>query len=251
MKVMRHLTYSNVMATVAVFLALGGGAYAAIKLPRNSVGAPQLRADAVTSKKVKNGSLLPADFAAGTLPKAVPTFVGVPGAQGAAGPKGDTGAPGPPGEPGAPAAPGSRVMTGLMSAITNPISIAGVCTHIGTIGIVPPSGQQQGAVHLEATLKVNLRHINGTADEIRFFITPDGDLCGDETYALATWRLPAALPEDVAYKSTISVRWIHVRNTDWPSGTNYYVSAVMVSGQDSADVVLGGVGSAVFVPYLG
>src|SRR5688572_24271013 len=31
-----HLSYANVMATVAVFLALGGGAYA-LSLPRNSV----------------------------------------------------------------------------------------------------------------------------------------------------------------------------------------------------------------------
>lgn len=33
------LTYANVMATIAVFIALGGASYAAIKLPKNSVGA--------------------------------------------------------------------------------------------------------------------------------------------------------------------------------------------------------------------
>jgi len=32
-----HLTYANVMATLAVFLVLGGGAYAAFQLPKNSV----------------------------------------------------------------------------------------------------------------------------------------------------------------------------------------------------------------------
>jgi hypothetical protein len=32
-----RLTYANVMATIAVFIALGGGAYAAFSLPRNSV----------------------------------------------------------------------------------------------------------------------------------------------------------------------------------------------------------------------
>jgi hypothetical protein len=46
------LTYSNVMATVAVFIALGGASYAAIKLPKNSVGAKQLRKGAVTPKKL-------------------------------------------------------------------------------------------------------------------------------------------------------------------------------------------------------
>jgi hypothetical protein len=32
------LTYANVVATLALFLALGPGADAAIKLPKNSVG---------------------------------------------------------------------------------------------------------------------------------------------------------------------------------------------------------------------
>ena len=67
-----RLTYANVMATVAVFIALGGGAYAATTLPRNSVGSTQIKkgavrnsdlaSNAVTSRKVKNGSLLPSDF---------------------------------------------------------------------------------------------------------------------------------------------------------------------------------------------
>jgi hypothetical protein len=46
------LTYANVMATVAVFLALGGGAYAATQLPKNSVGAKQLKPHAVTPAKL-------------------------------------------------------------------------------------------------------------------------------------------------------------------------------------------------------
>ena len=46
MRVRTRLTYANVMATVAAFLALGGGAYA-ISLGRNSVGSPQLKPGAV------------------------------------------------------------------------------------------------------------------------------------------------------------------------------------------------------------
>ena len=65
-----HLSYSNVMATVAVFIALGSGTYAAIHLPKNSVGAKQLRKNSVTSVKVKNGSLTRADLKAGTIPAA-------------------------------------------------------------------------------------------------------------------------------------------------------------------------------------
>jgi hypothetical protein len=82
------LTYANVMATVAVFLALGGGAYAALKLPKNSVGSKQIKAGAVNSSKVANRSLLARDFKAGQLPA------------GPQGPKGDTGAPGQQGQQG-------------------------------------------------------------------------------------------------------------------------------------------------------
>jgi hypothetical protein len=61
------LTYANVMATIAVFIALGGSAYAATQLKRNSVGTKQLRNGAVTGAKVKDGSLSGADINASTL----------------------------------------------------------------------------------------------------------------------------------------------------------------------------------------
>jgi len=41
-RVRGRVTYANVVATLALFLALGGGAYAAFKLPANSVGTRQL-----------------------------------------------------------------------------------------------------------------------------------------------------------------------------------------------------------------
>lgn len=47
------LSYGNVIATLALFLALGGGAMAASHLGKNSVGAKQLKANAVTTKKIK------------------------------------------------------------------------------------------------------------------------------------------------------------------------------------------------------
>ncbi len=57
-----RLSYANVIATVALFLALGGSSYAALNLPKNSVGPLQLEKNAVTSVKVKRGSLLKSDF---------------------------------------------------------------------------------------------------------------------------------------------------------------------------------------------
>jgi hypothetical protein len=51
-KLKSHLTYANVMATVAVFLALGGVATAAFTVPKKSVGPKQLKAKAVTEPKI-------------------------------------------------------------------------------------------------------------------------------------------------------------------------------------------------------
>jgi hypothetical protein len=45
-----RLTYANVVATLALFIGLGGVSYAAITLPADSVGREQLRADAVGLK---------------------------------------------------------------------------------------------------------------------------------------------------------------------------------------------------------
>jgi hypothetical protein len=86
--------YANVTATMALIVSLGGTSYAAIKLPKDSVGANQLRADAVSSSKVKDASLLSKDFKAGQLPAGPHGPAGAPGAPGS---KGDTGAPGAPG----------------------------------------------------------------------------------------------------------------------------------------------------------
>jgi len=78
----RHLTYANVMATIGVFLALGGASYAAIKLPANSVGSKQIKDGGVTSADVKNHALKAGDFKGG-LPS---------GPRGPRGPQGDKGA---------------------------------------------------------------------------------------------------------------------------------------------------------------
>jgi hypothetical protein len=61
------LTYANVMATLAVFLVLGGGAYAATKLPKNSVGTNQIKKNAVVTSKIKNGAITAAKVKSGSL----------------------------------------------------------------------------------------------------------------------------------------------------------------------------------------
>ena len=92
--------FANVTAMLALIVALGGTSYAAITLPRNSVGSSQIRSNAVgaseiksgavRSSEVKDGALLAKDFKAGQLPG---------GAQGPQGPQGAQGPQGPPGTP--------------------------------------------------------------------------------------------------------------------------------------------------------
>jgi hypothetical protein len=54
---LRRPSPALVVACLALGIALGGTSYAAIILPANSVGTVQLRTGAVTSVKVKDGSL--------------------------------------------------------------------------------------------------------------------------------------------------------------------------------------------------
>ena len=51
-RIRSHLSYANVMATTAVFIALGGTSYAVSQLPRNSVGAKQIRSGAVGKSEI-------------------------------------------------------------------------------------------------------------------------------------------------------------------------------------------------------
>lgn len=53
----KHLTYANVMSSIAVFLVLGGAAIAASQLPRHSVGVGQLKAGAVTAVKLHRNAV--------------------------------------------------------------------------------------------------------------------------------------------------------------------------------------------------
>jgi hypothetical protein len=79
--------YANVTATAALVVALGGTSYAAIKLPANSV----------TSKTVKDKTLLRKDFKPGQLPAGPAGPKGANGLNGANGAKGDPGPQGPAG----------------------------------------------------------------------------------------------------------------------------------------------------------
>jgi hypothetical protein len=87
MRLSKRLSPATVLASIALFVALGGTSVAAVTaLAPNSVGTAQIRNNAVVSTKVRNGSLRRVDFAANQLPA---------GLRGPAGPPGPTGATGP------------------------------------------------------------------------------------------------------------------------------------------------------------
>jgi hypothetical protein len=99
----KHLTYSNVVATLCLFLLLGGAtAFAAVQLGKNTVGTKQLKKNAVTAAKIKKNAVttakikknavtgakvneatlgtVPSAALASSIPPAEPThFVGAPG----------------------------------------------------------------------------------------------------------------------------------------------------------------------------
>ncbi|MQA76631.1 MAG: hypothetical protein GEU88_20360, partial [Solirubrobacterales bacterium] len=105
--------YANVMATAAIFIALGGGAYAASKIgpkdiEKNAVRAKHIKKKQVKAKhvaknvvrtpKIRDGAVTAAKLAEGVA--------GEPGPQGPAGPKGAEGPAGPPGPEGPEGPPG-------------------------------------------------------------------------------------------------------------------------------------------------
>ncbi len=81
-----RLTYANVMSTIAVFVVLGGSAYA---LTRGEVKSKHIAKNAVKTKQISDGAVTSAKLADGLGGQAGPQ--GPQGPQGPVGPKGDTG----------------------------------------------------------------------------------------------------------------------------------------------------------------
>lgn len=105
------------VALAALFMALGGTSYAVTQLPRNSVGTPQLKINAVTSAKVKNRSLMRVDFAPGQI-----TGGGAAGGAGPAGPAGPAGSAG----------TGATLSMGWVSSAADVIHSSTVLTDLGS-----------------------------------------------------------------------------------------------------------------------
>jgi hypothetical protein len=133
----RHLTYANVAASLALFLALGGAAYAATQLPKNSVGTNQIRKEAVTAAKISKKTRQQLQGQRGPAgQQGAQGKTGAKGATGARGAQGNVGARGAQGNTGAPGADGTGPAFEATAKPTIPTAI-GTGTQVVGLSLAP------------------------------------------------------------------------------------------------------------------
>jgi hypothetical protein len=121
------LTFANVMVVLLTFVVFGGGAYAAVQLPKNSVGSKQLKKGAVTRAKINKA-----------------TMEALRGAQGPTGPAGAAGS--------AAAAPTGTVPAGV--TLRGPGVVGSLSSGVGNEGVI--SGISFGGAQLAARPIANI-----------------------------------------------------------------------------------------------
>jgi collagen triple helix repeat protein len=129
-------------STALIVAVLGstpvGEAAKNLVVPRASVGTVQLKNNAVTAAKVKNFSLVAADFRSGQLPRGPQGRVGPQGPAGPRGPRGPAGAAGATGPTGPAGPTGPPGLSGLQSVFASSSSNA---TDKKTVTAACPSGK--------------------------------------------------------------------------------------------------------------
>jgi hypothetical protein len=179
-----RLTYANVMATAAVFIALGSGSYAAVKVTGRSVKDGSLtgadvKNSSLRSKDIRNRSLRAIDFRRGALRGRE----GRPGADGFDGFDGFDGADGAPG-------PGITLASGRVNGVASGTAPA---TFFGSPSGAGPSNGS------EAPVQVLSPADDAVATDLSVVLTrfpcDDGigaNSCGDPGSATITLRVDGA-----------------------------------------------------------
>jgi hypothetical protein len=189
-KVRPHLTFANVIACIALFIALGGTSVAAVSLSKNTVGSKQLKAgavhnsdlskNAVTSTKIANGSLQTTDFKGGQLPA------------GARGPQGAVGTTGSQGSSAASFQTGRfdfGVTAGVFAAPTGVTASSSTESDLDTLSPAQPSVARDLAINETTALtgdntRTYTLRVNGTDTALTCSITSANTICHDTTHTV-------------------------------------------------------------------
>ena len=195
----RHLSYANVTASLALFIALGGISWAAVTLPRNSVGAKQIKTNAVGSGEVEDRTLKRRDFAQGALlvgPKGEPGQNGAPGVPGEKGQKGDPGT--------------SRAFAfvdtdcsgaGNTCALTHARNIVSVSRQsLANYCVKPAPGLDPGTSG--AVVGVDYLNTNSPEGNTSAMVSSRALLCAADEYQVRTERIPWQAPVDAGLADT-------------------------------------------------
>jgi hypothetical protein len=186
-----HLKFANVVSVLALFLALGGGAYAAATLPKNSVGPRQIKRNAVTPSKIKRGAITADKLSSSVL-------TGLKG--GVAGATGETGTTGPQGPKGDPGEPGSAVAFGEFDGGQTGVTIGTRAKNLTQANISRPAP----GVYCFSGLSFTPQNIQATLDArfttifVNATLVPVGP-CPDGTQAVVKAFEPSGAPRDVSF----------------------------------------------------
>lgn len=218
-----RVRYANVMSTIAVFVALGGTSYAVASLPPNSVGNKQLRSNAVTASKVRNGSIGRADL--------TPSARGSRGSRGPQGPAGPAGAAGPAGI-------GNIIVRTRDSLAARPGLGAGSYVTVASVAL--PAGRWL----VTATTEVTNFPSATSADIVRCFIVVDGarrglgkvQVAGNGAGATASGDLYLVEVVDQANPASVALSCGHDGEIPAGSDTRFDRTKVVAVPVASADV---------------
>ena len=199
------LTYANVMATIAVFVALGGGAIAATGL----IGADGKIRGCVSKKGqltvLKGGQKCKRGQTAISWNQTGPA--GQPGSAGATGPKGETGEKGDKGDTGPSTGPAGGDLTGSFpdpvikpGAVTaekvSGNTLTGAQVNESTLGKVPSSSSADAATNAQKLGGLDPAHFEPKCPPAMFINTVAG-VCADNEKNSPTFAEPN--PPDLAW----------------------------------------------------